>query len=137
VDAANAWWWTLDCLDARAENRRENSGLRIGRPREPDDVVNALLRLNLPAPHARTIMAWGKKRDKPPKGTAARRYWDEVMTRLTPVLRDKGIVLDGEPKRVETVSIPVVGELNWPTPIAARDQEPAEQGQPPRQRAAA
>jgi hypothetical protein len=117
VDAANAWWWTLDCLDARAENRRENSGLRVGRPCEPDDIVNALLRLNLSPTHARTIMAWGRKRDKPPRDTAARQYWDEVMARLTPVLRDKGIVQPGTKvtrKRVEIVSIPIASaELTW------------------------
>ena len=90
VDAANAWWWALDCLDARAENRRENAGLRIGRPCEPDDVVNALLRMDLPPTHARTVMAWGKKRDKPPAGTAARQYRDEVMARLTAGTAGKG-----------------------------------------------
>ena len=134
VDAANAWWWTLDCLDARAENRRENAGLRIGRPCEPDDVVNALLRLNLPATHARTIMAWGRKRDKPPPHTAARQYWDEVMARLTPVLREKGIVR-ADPKtgrnRVETVSIPITSaELTWTRLVPESEPEPIEQGLP-------
>jgi len=136
ADAANAWWWALDCLDARAENRRENTGLRIGRPCEPDDIVNALLRMNLPKTHARTIMAWGRKRDKPPKGTGARQYWDEVMARLTPVLQDKGIVR-GDPKvarkRVETVSIPITGELTWTRPAA--ESEPEETGFPRRRTA--
>jgi hypothetical protein len=131
VDAANAWWWTLDCLDARAENRRENSGLRIGRPCEPDDVVNALLRLNLPATHARTIMAWGKKRDKPPAGTGARQYWDEVMMRLTPVLQDKGIVRADEQairRRIETESIPISGEMTWTRSVSESEPETVEQG---------
>lgn len=136
VDAANAWWWALDCLDARAENRRENTGLAIGRPCEPDDVVNALLRMDLPRTHARTIMAWGRKRDKPPAGTAARQYWDEVMTRLTPVLQDKGIVRgDSKASRkpVEIVSIPITGELTWTRPVSCPETE--EQGFPPRRRA--
>lgn len=131
VDAANAWWWTLDCLDARAENRREDAGLRIGRPCEPDDIVNALSRLNLPAPHARTLMAWGKRRDKPPRDTAARQYWDEVMARVTPVLVEKGIVRAPEKvtrKGVETVSIPITGELTWTKPATEIGAEPVEQG---------
>jgi hypothetical protein len=138
VDVANAWWWALDCLDARAENRSENSGLRIGRPCEPDDIVNALLRLELPRPHARTIMAWGRKRDKPPAGTAARQYWDEVMVRLTPVLQDKGIVRADEPairKRVETVSIPMSGELTWTRSVSESEPETVEQGFPRRRSA--
>ena len=135
IDAANAWWWTLDCLDARAENRRENSGLLIGRPCEPDDVVNALLRLNLAPTHARTIMAWGKKRDKPPPNTAARQYWDEVMARLTPVLREKGIVradTRASPKRVEIVSIAITGELSDTRAMPVSEPEPFEQGLPRR-----
>jgi|ERR1019366_3905317 hypothetical protein len=107
VDAANAWWWTLDCLDAREENRRENSGLRIGRPCEPDDVVNALRRLELPPTHARTVIAWGKRRVEPKEGSEARRFWDEVMVRLTEVLRAKGIVQRQPLREIETVPIPL------------------------------
>ena len=47
ANAANAWWWTLDCLEARAEGARDQNTIRIGRPCEPDDVVNALRRLDL------------------------------------------------------------------------------------------
>ena len=108
VDAANAWWWTLDCLDAREENRRENSGLRIGRPCEPDDVVNALRRLELSPIHARTVIAWGKRRTEPPEGSEARRFWDEAMARLTEVLRAKGIVQRDPPREVETTRIPLL-----------------------------
>jgi hypothetical protein len=61
ADAANAWWWTLDCLEARAEGARDQNTMRIGRPCEPDDVVNALRRLDLSPVHARTVMAWGKR----------------------------------------------------------------------------
>lgn len=107
VDAANAWWWTLDCLDARAEQSRENSGLRIGRPCEPDDVVNALRRLDLSPVHNRTVVAWGRKRDTPPKGSEARRFWDEAMARLTEVLRAKGIVRPATRGIVENVRIPL------------------------------
>jgi hypothetical protein len=130
MDAANAWWWTLDCLDARHGGGRENSGLRVGRPCEPDDVVNALRRLDLPPTHARTIMAWGKKRDTPPKGTAARQYWDEVMDRLTIVLREKGIIALGEPGTSQTLDalmaafgpVPVTAAS---VPLDALEGEPA------------
>ena len=108
IDAANAWWWTLDCPDAREENRRENSGLRIGRPCEPDDVVNALRRLELSPIHARTVIAWGKRRTEPPEGSNARRFWDEAMARLTEVLRAKGIVQREPPREVETIRIPLL-----------------------------
>jgi len=93
VDAANAWFWTLDSLEARESGSKGCASLRIGRPCEPDDVVNALRRLDLPAPHARTLMAWGKRRDVPPKDSEARRLWDEVMARLTVALRARGIVV--------------------------------------------
>jgi len=91
VDAAEAWFWTLDCRDALEEGARCGS-LRAGRPCDPDDVVNAMSRLLLPSIHARTVIAWGKKRRVPPDGSDTRRLWDEVMDRLTVVLRAKGIV---------------------------------------------
>jgi hypothetical protein len=114
VDAANAWWWALDCLDARAEGARGTSSLRKGRPCEPDDVVNALRRLDLPAPHARVVVAWGKQRTEPPAGSEARRRWDEVMARLTVVLRVKGIVRQSEEVRraartLELMDVPLTG----------------------------
>ena len=114
VDAANAWWWTLDCLDARHENRRENSGLSIGRPCEPDDVVNALRRLELSPIHARTVIAWGKRRTEPPEGSEARRFWDEAMARLTEVLRAKEIVQREQPREVEVTRIPLLAGRTAP-----------------------
>jgi hypothetical protein len=110
ANAANAWWWALDCLEARAEGARDQNTMRIGRPCEPDDVVNALRRLDLSAIHARTVMAWGKRRDTPPANTAARQYWDEVMARLTVALREKGIVRPDQrvaPAKAEVVAIQV------------------------------
>jgi hypothetical protein len=92
ADAANAWFWTLDCLEAREAGSKGCGSLRIGRPCEPDDIVNAMRRLDLPAVHSRTVVAWGKRREEPPKDTDARRLWDEAMARLTKVLQAKGIV---------------------------------------------
>jgi hypothetical protein len=92
ADAAEAWFWTVDCLEARASGSKGCSGLRVGRPCEPDDIVIALRRLDLPPAHARTLTAWGNRREVPPAGTDARRLWDQVMAKLAPVLRAKGIV---------------------------------------------
>ena len=90
--AAEAWYWTLDCLDARHEGSRAEASLKVGRPCDPDDVVNAMRRLELSPVHCRTVVAWGKKRIEPYDGTDARRFWDEAMARLGAVLREKRIV---------------------------------------------
>ncbi|MGD0107289.1 MAG: hypothetical protein ABSC06_25105 [Rhodopila sp.] len=102
ISAAEAWFWTLDCLDARADGSRGCAALKVGRPCEPDDVVNAMARLILPETHARAVMAWGKRRETPPRDTEARRLWDQVMQRLCRVLQAKGIV--GTPVRQSSVS---------------------------------
>jgi len=107
VNAAEAWFWTMDCIDALAEGAR-CGGLRAGRPCDPDDVVNAMSRLQLPPVHARTVMAWGKKRKAPPDGSDARRLWDEVMGRLTDVLRPKGIVRSAGPTVFELMDLPLI-----------------------------
>ena len=107
VDSAEAWFWTLDCRDALEEGAR-CGGLRAGRPCDPDDVVNAMSRLQLPPIHARTVMAWGKKRRAPPDGSDARRLWDEVMGHLTEVLRPKGIVQSPGPTVFELMDLPLV-----------------------------
>jgi hypothetical protein len=109
VDAANAWWWTLDCLDARAEGMRATASLRIGRPCEPDDVVNAMRRLDLPALHAKTVMSWGRQRTEPPEGSEARRLWDEVMERLTRVLQARGIVRSEPAGPLALMDVPLTG----------------------------
>jgi hypothetical protein len=107
VDAANAWWWTLNCLEARISGARDNESLRVGRPCEPDDVVVAMDRLNLPPVHARTVMAWGKRGTEPETGSDARRLWDEVMDRLGTALRAKGIVRALAPTAGELIDLPL------------------------------
>ena len=92
VDAAEAWFWTLDCLEARATGSKGCASLKLGRPCDPDDVVNAMRRLDLPKVHARTVMAWGQKRTAPPAGSDALRLWNQVMKRLTITLQAKSIV---------------------------------------------
>jgi hypothetical protein len=107
VDAAEAWFWTLDCRDALEEGAR-CGGLRAGRPCDPDDVVNAMSRLQLPPIHARNVVAWGKKRTAPPDGSDARRLWDEAMGRLTVVLRAKGIVRSPGPSVFALMDLPLL-----------------------------
>ncbi len=92
VSATEAWYWTLDCLDARHEGSRAESAMKVGRPCDPDDIVNAMRRLELSPVHYRTVVAWGKKRIEPYADTDARRFWDEAMARLDAALREKGIV---------------------------------------------
>ena len=100
VDAANAWWWALDCLDARAEGARGTSSLRKGRPCEPDDVVKCLdalyRRRRLDLVHARILRIWGERQCAPNPAYAGERcdhrLWREALGRLEWPLRVKGIV---------------------------------------------
>ena len=105
VDSAEAWFWTLDCRDTLEEGAR-CGGLRAGRPCDPDDVVNAMSRLQLPPIHARTVMAWGKKRRAPPDGSDARRLWDEVIGHLTTCCAE-GIVQTSGPTVFELIDLPL------------------------------
>ena len=107
VDADEAWFWALDCRDA-LETGARLGGLRAGRPCDPDDVVNAMSRLQLSPVHARTVVAWGKKRTGPPEGSDARRLWDEAMGRLAVVLRAKGIVRSPGPTVFELMDLPLL-----------------------------
>ncbi len=91
VNAAEAFFWMLDCVDAAAEGARTGS-LRAGRPCDPDDVVLAVDRLKLPPVHTRTLAAWGKKRTAPAAGSDGERLWNEAMSLLTVALQAKGIV---------------------------------------------
>jgi hypothetical protein len=106
VDAAEAWFWALDCRDALESGARCGS-LRAGRPCDPDDVVNAMSRLQLSPIHARTVVAWGKKRKAPPEESDARRLWDEAIGHLTVVLRAKGIVRSPGPSVFELMDLPL------------------------------
>lgn len=109
ADAAEAWFWTLDCLEARADGSKACASLKLGRPCDPDDVVNAMRRLDLPKVHARTVMAWGKKRTAPPAGSDALRLWNEVMERLTITLQAKGIVRTPASSDLELVDALLTG----------------------------
>ncbi len=125
VDAAEAWFWTLDCRDALEEGAR-SGGPRAGRPCDPDDVVNAMSRLQLPPIHARTLVAWGRKRTAPPEGSDARRLWDEAIGHLTPVLQAKGIVRTPGLTVFELMDLP----LNY-LAFLAREPAPAGVGDQP------
>jgi hypothetical protein len=114
VNAAEAWFWTLDCLEARAEGSRAESAMKIGRPCDPDDVVNAMRRLELSPIHARTVVAWGKKRTAPPASADVRRFWDEAMERLRAVLVEKGIVRGRKATPEEIMDLPLAYARSLP-----------------------
>lgn len=115
LSAAEAWYWTLDCLDARHEGSRAESAMKVGRPCDPDDVVNAMRRLELSPIHARTVVAWGKKRIEPPAGTEPRRFWDQAMTRLDAALIEKGIVKSRRrPADLEIMDLPMTALRSAP-----------------------
>jgi hypothetical protein len=106
VNAAEAWFWAMDCIEQQADGARIGN-LLSGRPCDPDDVVLAVNRLNVPPVHQRTMLAWGKKREAPPAGSAAASLWDEVMKLLTTALQAKGIV-QAEPMTVfELMDLPL------------------------------
>lgn len=120
VDSAEAWFWALDCRDALDSGARCGS-LRAGRPCDPDDVVNAMSRLQLPPIHARNVVSWGNKRRVPPEGSDARRLWDEVMGHLTTVLRAKGIVRMPAQNVFELMDLP----LHYLASLTGEEAEPS------------
>ena len=59
-----AWFWTMAALVARREGSR-NSGVRVARPCDPDDVVKCLDQLyrrrRIDLVHARILRIWGER----------------------------------------------------------------------------
>ena len=72
-------------------------------------------RLELSPIHARTVVAWGKKRIEPPAGTEPRRFWDQAMARLDAVLIEKGIVKTSHrPTDLEIMDLPMTALKSVP-----------------------
>ena len=94
-----AWFWTMAALVARREGSR-NSGVRVARPCDPDDVVKCLDQLyrrrRIDLVHARILRIWGERGVAPnPAYRLERcdwRIWREALSRLEWPLRVKGIV---------------------------------------------
>jgi hypothetical protein len=94
----DAWFWTVGALRSRLEGAR-HGGAHVPRPCEPDDVVRCLDSLyrqrRIDLSHARVLRVWGERQMRPDRCRARGgecQLWQEAMTRLDPVLRQKGIV---------------------------------------------
>jgi len=98
ASAEEAWFWTIAAL----RGRREHTGAgdaRIARPCDPDDIMLCVDRLFrrqiLSLSHARVLRVWGERQQAPYGTTPATMdatLWREALARLTPALRQKGIV---------------------------------------------
>lgn len=98
---AEAWFWGVQCLAARAEGARFRADQSaLARPCEPDDLLVAVERLvragRLRAAHVRTLFAFGRRLAPPdarePGEQRAALLWDEALDRLSTPWRSKGIV---------------------------------------------
>lgn len=101
ADAAEAWFWGVACLVARAEGARVAADRgAVARPCEPVDLLAGIERLaragRLGAGHVRALFRYGKRAAPPdPRDGAeasAARLWDEALDRLGALWRAKGIV---------------------------------------------
>ena len=99
-NAEQAWFWTMGALAARRDGAGRNTGPRIERPCDPDDIVKCLDRLyrtrRIELLHARILRIWGERQIAPNPAYARERcdwrLWHEAMERLEWKLRLKGIV---------------------------------------------
>lgn len=96
-----AWFWSVQCLQARREGARVGAGRgETLRPCDPDDVVAAIYRLyrqrRLNQLHLGVLAEYGKRLLPPDERRAhegkAATLWHEAIERLTGTLRAKGIV---------------------------------------------
>ncbi|WP_247887165.1 hypothetical protein [Azospirillum sp. SYSU D00513] len=100
-DAEEAWFWSVQAQDAKAEGARVVAGLGlVRRPCEPGDVLRAVDALHrrrlLARDHLHVLVQYGRLRMAPDAARRheqrAHRLWREAFDRLVPVLRAKGIV---------------------------------------------
>lgn len=99
--AAEAWFWCVQCLKARADGARFVAGMALERrPCDPDDVLSGVERLfrrgRLTRHHLSVLWDYGVQ-NMPPDGrdrkqARAARLWDEAFDLLTSLWRPKGIV---------------------------------------------
>ncbi|MGQ9371003.1 hypothetical protein [Azospirillum sp. ST 5-10] len=99
--AEEAWFWSVQAHDAKAEGARIVAGRGlVVRPCEPDDVLRAVDRLfrqrRLVRDHLHVLVHYGRRLMPPdPERRHEQRactLWREAFACLAPVLRDKGIV---------------------------------------------
>ncbi len=99
--AEEAWFWFVQCFQARRAGARITAGCGEAlRPCNPDDVLSAVNRLyrqrQLRREHLLVLSEYGEKL-LPPDGKRQREetaalLWEEALHRLACVLRGKGIV---------------------------------------------
>lgn len=99
--AEEAWFWSLQAEDAKAAGARVVAGRGlVQRPCEPADVMRAVDRLYrsraLLRDHLHVLAHYGRRLSAPDperfREQRAHGLWGEAFDRLTPILRDKGIV---------------------------------------------
>lgn len=99
--AEEAWFWSVQAQEARAEGARcvAGQGL-VPRPCEPFDVMRAVDRLyrdrRLVRDHLHVLVHYGRRLMAPDPGRfreqRASVLWREAFERIGPLLRHKGIV---------------------------------------------
>ncbi|WP_029009097.1 hypothetical protein [Azospirillum halopraeferens] len=101
--AEEAWFWSVQAHDAKAEGARVVAGRGlVARPCEPDDVLRTVDRLyrqrRLVRDHLHVLVHYGRRLMAPDPARRleqrASTLWREAFACLSPVLRDKGIVQD-------------------------------------------
>jgi hypothetical protein len=99
--AEEAWFWFVQCFQARREGARIQAGCGdTTRPCDPDDVLAVVNRLyrkrRLLREHLLVLTEYGEKLLPPdaayPREARAAFLWQEALDRLAHVLRRKGIV---------------------------------------------
>ena len=100
-DTEQAWFWFIQAQQARQDGARIRAGQGLFiRPCEPVDMLRILDRLyrqrRLLRDHLLVLAHYGRRMLAPdaarPQEARALLLWREAMDRLTPVLREKGIV---------------------------------------------
>lgn len=100
--AEEAWFWFVQAQEAKAAGARVVAGLGlVQRPCEPIDIYRAVDRLyrqrKLLRDHLHVMAHYGRRLSAPEatrdREARAAVLWDEAFEKLTPLLRDKGVVL--------------------------------------------
>ena len=95
ASAEEAWLWTCRALKRRrGDDVPQASG--PARPCGPEDVLRVVdtlyRRRRIDAGHAQVMRYWAERGSAPPSDTGNGRLWQQAMDRLTPHLRDRGII---------------------------------------------
>lgn len=94
------WFWFVQAYEARAAGARVIAGDGIPRPCEPLDIMRIIDRLyrqrQLLRDHLCVLVHYGRRLLPPSpyhhREMRANSLWHEAFKRITPVLREKGII---------------------------------------------